>query len=128
MSNKNILSSMAGGCCPRCRKGPLFTHKAYNLKKFGSVHEHCPNCGQRFNLEPSFFYGAMYVSYAIQVALFVTVYVATKLFYPSAGLWWYFGWVVGIIVLLLPVLYRLSRSIWIHIFVKYNRHLSKANL
>lgn len=71
--------------------------------------------------EPGFYTGAMYVSYAIQVAVIVGVVVLTNLLNIEAGIGWYFGWVIGLVIVLIPWTYRLSRSIWIHIFVQYER-------
>jgi len=87
--------------------------------------EQCSCCHQPFELEPSFFYGAMYVSYALQVALLVTVFVAFQVLYPEVDLIWMISTVVGIALLLYPVLLRLSRSIWIHIFVKYDEEAAR---
>lgn len=81
--------------------------------------ERCSHCGQRFQLEPSFYTGAMYVSYALQVALFTTVYVALRvLFNPSTEA--YMLTTIVAAVVLLPVTLRLSRSIYINFFVSYH--------
>ena len=113
---KNILQQQ----CPRCRKGKLFQSNAYNLKSFAVMHEHCPCCGQRYHLEPSFYYGALYISYGLQVALFATVSVGLYVLVDDAPLSWYLGGVTALALLLFPVIFRLSRSVWIHIFVKYD--------
>ncbi|WP_337993123.1 DUF983 domain-containing protein [Sphingobacterium oryzagri] len=41
------------------------------------MHKHCPHCGLKFEMEPGFFYVSMFVSYALNVAQFITVCVAT---------------------------------------------------
>lgn len=85
----------------------------------------CPVCGENFKREPGFYFGAAYVSYGLTVALWVAVVVALIVF-DAIGLINYAFFenpvttiVAGIasIILLLPVLFRLSRSIWIHMFV-----------
>jgi uncharacterized protein (DUF983 family) len=84
-----------------------------------SMPEKCSVCGLRYEQEPSFFSGAMYVSYALQVALFTTVYVALRvLFNPEMETYMYA--VIGATVVLFPVTLRLSRSIYINFFVSYN--------
>jgi hypothetical protein len=65
-------------------------------------------------------YGAMYVSYALKVALITTVGVALSVLHHTAGLSWYIGGVVVSVLVLFPVVFRLSRAIWIHFFVKYD--------
>ncbi|MBX2946419.1 MAG: DUF983 domain-containing protein [Cyclobacteriaceae bacterium] len=75
--------------------------------------------------EPSFYTGAMYVSYALQVALFTTVYVALRvLFNPSTEV--YIITTMALAVLLLPVTLRLSRAIYINFFYSYKREFDKT--
>lgn len=121
----NLLLSTLLQKCPRCRTGRLFKAGNYNLKRFTDMHDGCPHCGQQFQLEPSFFYGAMYVSYALQVALIATVAVALNVLHPEAGLYWYIGGVVFSIIVLFPWVFRMSRSIWIHFFVKFDPAVSQ---
>jgi len=118
-SKKTYFGSVMGQRCPKCRTGNLFTHSPYTVSKFMNMNSNCSHCGQKFELENSFFYGAMYVSYAFQVALFSTVWVAFNVLYPEASFELKFGFVIGIVILLLPIILRLSRSLWIHFFVKF---------
>ncbi|WP_348737213.1 DUF983 domain-containing protein [Tenacibaculum sp. 190524A02b] len=85
-----------------------------------TLHENCPNCGLKYMMEPSFYFGAMYVNYAIAVALFVGIFIISKLF---IGLTILQSFITVIIVslLLTPFSLRLSRIIWINIFVKYQK-------
>ena len=112
----NILAQQ----CPRCRKGKMFEYGTYNLSKFTKMKESCSRGGQPFELEPSFYVGAMYVSYALQVALFTAVIVAYKVLYPEADMWTYVWSIVVAIVLFMPFIFRISRVVWIHFFVKYD--------
>jgi phage FluMu protein Com len=52
--------------CPRCRRGNMFEGGIY---KFGSnrINIHCPQCKIIFEIEPGYFYAAMYVSYALNI-------------------------------------------------------------
>lgn len=115
-----VIGNILKHQCPRCRKGKLFTHAAYNIKHTIDMPDRCPHCGQAFHLEPSFYYGALYVSYGLQVALFVAVSLAIYIFVPEAPTSWYLIGVTVGALLLFPLIIRLSRSIWIHIFVKYD--------
>lgn len=91
------------------------------------MHEQCPNCGQALVPEPGFYTGAMYVSYAFQVAIIVAVIVATYLLEIDGSIGWYIGWIAGLIVALLPIIYRLSRSIWAHVLIPFRgNNLIKA--
>lgn len=111
--------SVLGLRCPRCHEGRLFTHRAYS-SRFSEMPEKCSHCGLRFSPEPSFFTGAMYVSYALQVALVVTLYVAFRVLWDPPFEVYFFTTVVAAIALL-PVTLRLSRAIYINLFVGYQR-------
>lgn len=68
-------------------------------------------------LEPSFFYGAMYVSYGITVAMAVAVFVTTQLL--GLGL---LSSLIGIFIVLVlanPFIMRVSRILYINLFIKY---------
>jgi len=103
--------------CPQCHKGDLFETKTYS-KHFMKMPATCSHCGLRYQQEPSFFSGAMYVSYALQVAMFTTVYVALRvLFNPSVEV--YLFSTIGVAIGLIPVTLRLSRSIYINFFIDF---------
>lgn len=113
--------------CPRCQEGPVFEIKSSYSSQLAKMHKNCPVCGEKFDREPGFYFGAAYVSYALTVALWVAVFVALVTFNAigiipfSIGEDWVWFLVVGILTLiaLLPVLYRMSRVIWLNLFVKY---------
>lgn len=112
--------SIVTNTCPKCNEGAFFkTNNPYDLKNFDKLNEHCKYCGESFLREPGFYIGAMYVSYALSVAITVIAFVGfvillnVDIYYVLAGL-------IPAIVLLLPVLFRTARIIWINIFVKYD--------
>ncbi len=95
----------------------MFENKAYG-KNFMKMPAKCSHCGLHYEQEPSFFSGAMYVSYALQVALFTTVYVALRvLFNPSMEA--YIFTTIAAAIFLFPVTLRLSRAIYINFFFSY---------
>lgn len=122
--------------CPKCHEGDLFIDKRpYNLSKIADMPASCPVCSEDFKREPGFYFGAAYVSYALTVALWVAVLVALFTF-DALGLISYSFFenpltflISGIVslVVLLPLLYRLSRSIWISMFVSYDPEKGKKN-
>src|SRR5690625_7975311 len=76
------LYSILTGTCPVCHKDHMYEHpNAYKFSKTLSVKERCDHCFFRFRLEPSFFYGAMYVSYALGVAIAVPTFIIYYLFF-----------------------------------------------
>ena len=112
--------SVAHERCPRCQEGDLFVTSPFNLGKFTQMPEFCPHCGLRFEMEPSFFFGSMYVSYAFQVAILVATYLGLRLTTdPSA--WVYVITAVAGTLVTLPFSFRLSRAIWINLFISYRK-------
>jgi len=112
--------------CPKCHQGDLFeTKKMYDIKNMSKMHSHCPVCKQTYNPEPNFYYGAMYMSYAYSVGVFIVVYIMSSLFL-DLGVWGTVGLLTGILVLLSPLVFRLSRASYIHIFIHYNRKIADS--
>jgi uncharacterized protein (DUF983 family) len=121
------LLSVLGNKCPRCREGYIFqSHNAYALRhsEYIKMHEKCPACGQPTEIEVGFYYGTSYVSYAIGVAFSVAVFVAwwfvLGISIYDNSLFWYLGVNSVSLILLQPVLMRLSRSLWLSWFVTYD--------
>jgi uncharacterized protein (DUF983 family) len=79
------------------------------------MHEHCPHCGADFQNEPGFYLGAMYVSYAFTVAIFVGCWIALRvLLDPSLAT--YMLVVIIASIIFAPFNFRLSRIIWLYWF------------
>lgn len=88
------------------------------------MNETCPTCGQPMEIEPSFYYGTGYVSYALAVVVSVATFVAWWVligfsFHDSRFFWW-IGLNAILLVALQPYLMRLSRTLWLSFFVKYD--------
>ena len=122
----NVLISILGNRCPRCRRGKLFRHpNPYKLKTVLSMNEKCPVCGQVTDLEPGFYYGTSYVSYALGIAISVASFIAWWVLIGFSlrdnRFFWWMGVNVALLIVLQPLLMRLSRTIWIYFFVGYSQ-------
>ncbi|WP_419212666.1 DUF983 domain-containing protein [Maribacter sp. X9] len=116
----NKLYSILTGSCPRCHEESMYLDKnPYHLGKIFKMNDRCNTCDLKYKIEPSFFYGAMYVSYGVGIAFAVAAFVIAKLFI-GADLIQTFIAIVITMVVFMPVIIRLSRNIWINIFVKYD--------
>jgi hypothetical protein len=114
------LYSILFSKCPHCHEGRFFVDEnPYHLSKAGDLLDQCPVCTRRYTPEPGFYYGGMYVSYALGVAMFVSIYVAIMVLYPSATMWTYVTGVVGGLVVFSPVIYKYSKIIWANLFFTY---------
>jgi len=106
--------------CPHCHEGEFFVDRnPYNLMRAGDIHEKCSVCKRRYQPEPGFFYGAMYVAYALAVATFVSAYVATIVLFPSASTGVIVAVVLASLLVFAPVLYALSKTIYAALFISY---------
>ena len=114
--------------CPHCHEGDFFQAHPYNLSKAGDIYIKCPVCGEKNSKEPGFYYGAMYVSYALGVALFVAVWVLITLFVPEPSYILYTTAIVVSLILLAPILYALSKIIWANMFFHYNKKQNEKEL
>ena len=111
MGSMSRLGALLRQVCPRCRRGRIFRVPVYRgpLK----MYDRCPECGLRFQREPGYFTGAMYVSYALLALPATALYVA----------WLLRGWpmrylLLGVFLLslpLVPLVVRMSRVIWIYV-------------
>lgn len=114
------IYSIFTGTCPVCHTGRMYKNKnPYIFSDTLKMHDHCPHCSVKFKIEPSFFYGAMYVSYAVGVALAVAVFIIT-FFFMGLNRMYTFLAIAAMLVLMLPIILRISRNIWINFFFKYN--------
>ncbi|WP_115123041.1 DUF983 domain-containing protein [Marinirhabdus gelatinilytica] len=114
------IYSIFTGKCPVCHTGPMYKNSnPYHFSQTLEMHEHCPHCHVKFKIEPSFFYGAMYVSYAVGVAIAVAAFIIAFFFIGLGRLHTFFV-IMGTLIVLLPVILRLSRNIWINFFFKFD--------
>ncbi len=104
----HVLEAFIKAKCPRCRRGDIYSTPTYS---FGGqkMHERCSHCGLHYEREPGYWYVAMFVSYAFNVAEMVTFAVGLHMLTGSNSPWVYVGVLLGVIFLLSPFNYRYSR-------------------
>jgi len=119
------LYSILTGTCPKCQKENMYVDRnPYNLPAVFKMHEKCSHCGQEYKIEPSFFYGAMYVSYAVGIAFGVAAFVISYLFLGT-NLKVAFVAIIATLIIFMPIIMRVSRNIWINMFVDYDKDWDK---
>ena len=121
----NFLPALLQTRCPQCREGAMFKYTAYNLLHYTEMHEHCPHCNLKFEKEIGFFYGAMFISYALNVAVIVSVFVAVYVLLGNPDLWIYITAILIMAFLLLPLNFRYARALMLYLFggIKYHKNL-----
>ncbi|WP_333865468.1 DUF983 domain-containing protein [Sphingobacterium sp.] len=78
------------------------------------MNDTCPHCGVKYEVEPGYFYAAMYVSYALSVAEIVTVSVAIAVLTGSESPWLYLIGLAVTILVFAPFNFRYARLILLH--------------
>jgi len=121
----NKLYSILTGSCPKCHHESMYQDSnPYRMGKLFKMHERCSHCGTKYKMEPSFFYGAMYVSYGVGIAFAIAAFIISHLLL-DASLPISFAAIVITLILFLPVIIRLSRNIWINLFIQYSVQASQ---
>lgn len=110
--------------CPHCQEGDFFVSRnPYNLKSMSETHENCSACKRRLSLEPGFYYGAMYISYALGVAHIVSFLIAQYVLGFEMEFWSFILLVGTALALLTPLYYALSKIIWANLFMNFKTDL-----
>lgn len=105
--------------CPRCRTGNLFLSSTLSYQKPFEMPERCPHCNLLYSPEPGYFYGAMFISYAIW-GWFSILFCLALVFYFKFSVNGTFGILILLSAIFFVWLFRISRSLWIHFNVKFD--------
>ena len=118
------LYSILTGTCPKCQNESMYEDQSLlHLSKIIKMKEKCSHCGLKYQIEPSFFYGAMYVSYGLNVGIGILAFIICFQF--SRSMLVNFAVILGAIIISFPLVMRLSRSIYINMFVSYDKSFKK---
>ena len=119
------LYSILFGACPKCHQESMYIEKnPYKLSDIFKMHERCTHCQTKYQMEPSFFYGSMYVSYGIGIAFAVAAFVISNVIFESSLVVAFIA-IIFTIIGFVPVIMRLSRNIWINLFMGYDKDKAK---
>ena len=119
------LYSILKGACPKCQEESMYINKnPYILSDTLKIHQNCSHCNTKYRLEPSFFYGSMYVSYGVGIAFAIAAFVISNLIL-DASLNVTFLSIIGTLVVFGPIIMRLSRNIWINLFIHFDKSIAK---
>ncbi|MBW1298575.1 DUF983 domain-containing protein [Aquimarina litoralis] len=102
--------------CPNCGKGHVYKEKNiyFNFKK-PKMNKECDHCGYVFEKEPGFFFGAMYVSYALGIAEAIAVFIIGTFFFESTFDLRILPWIIITILAFSSFNVRIARIIWIYL-------------
>jgi uncharacterized protein (DUF983 family) len=108
----STLGSILQQRCPRCRTGRIFRYSIY--RGFPKMYERCSVCELKFEREPGYFLGAMYISYGL--ALLTIALIAVSLWAVTG--WWITKVTIWAVVLFLPfapMITLFARVLWIYL-------------
>jgi uncharacterized protein (DUF983 family) len=108
----STLASILQQRCPRCRIGRIFQSSIF--RGFPKMCERCSICDLKFEREPGYFLGAMYISFALGVLVLAPI---------AAVLWFFTGWWITKIILWAAILFLpfaptitlFARVLWIYL-------------
>lgn len=113
----SLINSIWNYKCPRCRKGDLFT-SPFQFSKPLDMPAACKVCGQTTLPAPGFYYGSMFLSYIVTGFLYLGIVGLGLMVFK-----WTINQTFAFLLIFVALTYfrtaRLSRSLWIHIMVKY---------
>ncbi|WP_179321196.1 DUF983 domain-containing protein [Winogradskyella helgolandensis] len=118
------LYSILFGVCPKCHQESMYQNKnPYVLSEVIKMRESCSHCHTKYQIEPSFFYGSMYVSYAVGIAFAVAAFIISYNILEFSLMIAFIS-IIGTLIVFAPIIMRLSRNIWINIFMSYDKELA----
>ncbi|WP_430408327.1 DUF983 domain-containing protein [Kordia sp.] len=113
----NAIRNIYNGTCPSCNKGKIFEKNGLLCKmRMPKIYDNCTVCGHKFEKEPGYFYGAMYVSYMLTVAQAIAVYFILAYVFQFDNNFQIFLMIAATMIGLSFFNMRISRTIWIHLF------------
>jgi hypothetical protein len=123
----NIAYSVVFNKCPQCHQAKVLKYPPYQINKLLDTEELCSHCHLKYEKEPGFFYGALYVSYALTSGVFIVAYILqlTLLELPITQ---FAILMVSVLLLTFPLIARWSRVLWLNFFVPFNPSKAKNSI
>lgn len=111
----NLVMNILTEKCPHCSKGHVF-EKRTELFQLPVMKKSCDVCHYKFDREPGYFLGAMYLSYGLAVLQGLITFLICYFLFPAMPIIWVAFSVVGVIASFSLKNYKLSRIMYIHLF------------
>jgi uncharacterized protein (DUF983 family) len=111
----NLVVRILKEKCPHCGKGQVF-EKRKHLFEFPVMKKNCEECQYKFDREPGYFLGAMYLSYGLAVLQGLIAFLICYFLFPSLQALTIAFIIVGVIAVFSFKNFKLSRIMYIHIF------------
>ena len=112
--------------CPRCREGDMFETGSFSFSKPFEMLQGCEQCGQTYYPEPGFYFGSMFISYII-TSFFSLSVVGIAMLVLDWSIEASFAILIGILAICYVWFFRIARSVWISMTVKYDPEAIQNN-
>ncbi len=108
--------------CPKCHEGDIYKSSLVSMQGIYNMHKKCSECGQPFELEPGFYWGAMYIGYGLS-SIYMLSLLGIFIIGYNLPLSQAFTITISIGLIVFPFLSRFSRVVWLNIVVNYNKKI-----
>lgn len=113
---QSLVASILGEKCPNCGKTHVYENNGNRFFHVPRMKERCVVCQYKFEREPGYFIGAMYLSYGLAVLQGIIAFVGAKFLVPGISDLALILITCFTIILFSFPNFRISRIIWLHIF------------
>lgn len=111
----NLILNIITEKCPHCGQSKVFKKKE-KLFQIPAMKEACDVCHYKFDREPGYFIGAMYLSYGLAVLEGIITFLVCYFFFPNMATIWIPILIMCVILLCSTKNFKLARVAYIHIF------------
>ena len=117
----DIVKSTTGNKCPRCHQGKVFeSNNPYSFKNGLAMRDSCSACDLKYEREPGFFYGSMYVSYALMSGILIVWFLVDLIWLNIDAIILMTIVTINMLVFF-PIIFRWSRLVWLNFFFKFDK-------
>jgi uncharacterized protein (DUF983 family) len=121
MTKGSKFNSILGGKCPVCQSASVFTSKnPFKLKYLFKMPSNCSHCNNKYEIEPGYWFGAMYISYGFTVTFSIAGFLMSYFLFSNADIWIHIGVVCFLNVIMSPISFRWSRLVWMNFFQSFD--------
>ncbi|MCT4663644.1 MAG: DUF983 domain-containing protein [Flavobacteriales bacterium] len=123
--NQALVKSVLEHKCPKCVQSKMYVEpNPYKAATMTKMHLNCPSCGFNFYPEPGFYFGAMYITYALVAGEFIILFLLKTFLGLELGIWQFVGILLGFLLIMAPINFRFSRVIWLNLFSSYDEEVA----
>lgn len=115
IKKQSFISNVYNEKCPKCKSGQVFVQNQSTFS-LPVMFDKCANCNYRFEREPGYFIGAMYLSYGLSVFQGGIIFLLCYFFLPNLAIQWTVSLILLTLILFAKKNYKWSRILYLYIF------------